>query len=157
MDHTSISCTAISISLEEKQRHARVAVDIALPFLNFAIFHARICFCFIHYFETTNYANSTQKQRIQQISNEFFCLLLCSLCIFDKSSKATGYASLSVICQQEMNGYSELYSGLLYPVPSEDDYRGRAGEAEVSNEGGEKKSDLESALRNSSATLSSDI
>lgn len=118
--------------------------------------HAR-GFCFIHYFETTNYANSTQKQRIQQISNEFFCLLLCSLCIFDKSSKATGYASLSVICQQEMNGYSELYSGLLYPVPSEDDYRGRAGEAEVSNEGGEKKSDLESALRNSSATLSSDI
>lgn len=27
---------------------------------------------------------------------------------FDKSSEATGYASLYVICQQEMNGYLEL-------------------------------------------------
>ena len=82
--------------------------------------------------QTTNYANSTQKQPIQQISNGlfpvFFQRLLCSLCIFDKSSKATGYASLSVICQQEMNGYLELYSGLLYAVSSEDEYRGRAGE-----------------------------
>lgn len=99
---------------------------------------AHVVFVLSIILKQTNYANSTQKQRIQQISNEFFCLLLCSLCIFDKSSKATGYASLSVICQEEMNGYSELYSGLLYPVPSEDDYRGRAGEAEVSNEGGKK-------------------
>lgn len=82
--------------------------------------------------QTTNYANGTQKQPIQQISNglflSFFQRLLCSLCIFDKSSKATGYASLSVICQQEMNGYLEVYAGLLYPVPSENSYHGRAGE-----------------------------
>lgn len=56
-----------------------------------------------------------------------FKRLSCPLCIFDKSSKATGYASLSVICRQEMNGYWELYPGLLYPVPSEDSYHGRAG------------------------------
>lgn len=62
-----------------------------------------------------------KKQPIQQISNGLFLVfsqrLLCSLCISDKSSKATGYASLCVICQKEMNGYLELYTGLLYPVP----------------------------------------
>lgn len=94
--------------------------------------------------ETTNYANSTQKQPIQQISNGlfsvFFQRLLCSLCIFDKSSKSTDYASLCVICQQEMNGYLEIYSGLLYPLPSEDSHCERAGRAEVNNK--EKKNQI---------------
>lgn len=63
--------------------------------------------------QTTNYANSTLKQHIQQISNGLstisFLHLLFSLCIFDKSSKSTGYASFCVICQQEMNSNSDLF------------------------------------------------
>lgn len=100
--------------------HARLAVDTSLP-LNFNCFLCAYFGLFIILRQTTNYANSIQKQPVQQISNGlflvFFQCLLCSLCIFDKSSKATGYASLCVICQQEMNSYSELYSGLLYPFP----------------------------------------
>lgn len=111
-------------------RHARLAVDTALP-LNFS-FPCMYFSLFIILKQTTNYANSTQKQPIQQISNGlfpvFFQRLWCSLCIFDKSSKPTGYASLSVICQQEMNGYLELYSGLLCHVPSDDSFHGRACE-----------------------------
>lgn len=42
-----------------------------------------------------------------------FSDVCCGLCVFfDKSSEATGYASLCVICQQEMNGYSQLTQGL---------------------------------------------
>ena len=107
--------------------------------------------------QTTNYANSAPKQPIQQISNGFPpppCLLLCSLCIFDKSSKATGYASLSVICQQEMNGYLELNSGLLYRVPLGGQLPQESRQAEVNNK---EKSDLESPPRNSSVILASDI
>lgn len=110
--------------------HAQLAVDNALP-MHFAVF--RVYFVlFIILKQTTNYANSAQKQPIQQISKGlfpvFFQSLLRSLCIFDKSSKVTGYASLWAICQQEMNGYPELYSGLLYPVPSDASCHWSAGE-----------------------------
>lgn len=82
--------------------HARSAVDTAFAF-KLHCFSCMYFGLFIILKETTNYANSTQKQPIQQISNGlfsvFFQSLLCSLCIFDKSSKSTDYASLCVICQ----------------------------------------------------------
>lgn len=132
-----------------------MAADTALP-LNFTLFHACYFSLFIILKQTTNYANSAPKQPIQQISNGFFspCLLLCSLCIFDRSSKATGYASLSVICQQEMNGYLELNSGLLYRVPLGGQLPRESRQAEVNNK---EKSDVESPPRNSSVILASDI
>lgn len=84
--------------------HAQLAVDIVK-------YHCFLCAyfrLFITLKQTTIYANSIQKLPIQQISNGlflvFFQRLLCSLCIFDKSSKAMVYASLCVICQQEING-----------------------------------------------------
>lgn len=87
-------------------------------------------FWFIHHFEAANYAKKrAEKRPMQQISNGLFPVisqrLLCSLCSFDKSSKATGNASLCVVCRREMNGYSQLHSGLLYPVPSEKGWRRR--------------------------------
>lgn len=112
------------------------------------------------------YSSFWSKQPIMQIalqSNPFsrfqmaffphvFC---CALCVFfDKSSKATGYASLSVICQQEMNGYLELNSGLLYRVPLGGQLPRESRQAEVNNK---EKSDVESPPRNSSVILASDI
>lgn len=108
--------------------------------------------------QTTNYANLTQSNPFSRFQNDFlsveFQRLLCSLCSFDKSSKATGYASLSVVCQQEMNGYVELYPELLYPVSSEEIDHRESRRAEVNNK---EKSDLESPRRNPSAILTSDI
>lgn len=136
LNHASNWYSAISISLAKKQRHSYYTACLVG---NGHCFAFKLCYVlsinfglFIILKQTTNYANSTKKQPIQQISNGLFLVfsqrLLCSLCIFDKSSKATGYASLCVICQKEMNGYLELYTGLLYPVPFEDSYHGRADE-----------------------------
>lgn len=88
--------------------HAPATVDAASP--------SNLLF-YMHVFLV--YSSFRSKQTIMQIplksslfsrfqnglSPSPFQCLLGSLCIFDKSSKATGYASLSVICHQEMNGY----------------------------------------------------
>lgn len=112
LGHASNWHNAISISLAEKQRHAYFAACSVGSGQRFAI-KPRCFSCvyfglFIILKQTTIYANCIQKQPIQQISNSFFPVffqrLLCSLCIFDKSSQAIGCASLCVICQREING-----------------------------------------------------
>lgn len=58
--------------------------------------------------QTTNYANSTKNEgHSADFKWSFFPLdsLASYVYFFDKSSEATGHASLCVICQQEMNGY----------------------------------------------------
>lgn len=109
---------------------------------------------FIISMQTTNYANgngkATHSADFKWPFPSSFKHLLCPLCIFDKSSEATGYALLSVISQQEMNGYWELYPGLWYPVSSEDDYRAGRGEQQ-------RKIGFRVSSENSSATLTSDI
>lgn len=161
LNHASNWHSAISISLAKKQRHSYYTACLVG---NGHCFAFKLCYVlsinfglFIILKQTTNYANSTKKQPIQQISNGLFLVfsqrLLCSLCIFDKSSKATGYASLCHLSERNEWLLGALHRAFVScslwgQLPWESRWE------EVSNK---EKSDLESPLRNLSAILTSDI